>query len=506
MNKKFLAGLLFLALATISVTPAVAVTTYKTCADLRKTFTSGVSLSSDSKNKGLGPIAKPRVSQAVYSKNRKLDVDKDGIACEVIVKSATPSLTPNPPSPTPPPPIDPEAGWLNSAPSISPEVCKLADARTIKRQPSNVGFPLRPDLIPSEGTVNLVVIPVDFSDRPADAIPSEYLKAQTEKMATWYESYSAGKLKLTFQIGTSWVRAPKPDSSYVVPKNQANTPGAGQDIQMALAQDVVTAAGVQFDFGKAHGVFLYMPTIQSVDYDMGLRGSFLQTPAGNKPLFLWGGGAYHFDNRNLSSVSKREKMWAFYIHEMLHSQDQALHAPGNGFSAGLGQNQYGSSLVLSTWELFRFGWIDDSVICIDKKDIGQGTNAIIRPLENTAKGMKSVIVKLNQFEVLVIESRRPIGYSAEYPGLQGALVYRIDTRLDNDRSGEGTGRDTGNSEEFPKWGYYLAPEGKSSFASQSRNLSDFVFKPGDSRTFSGVKVTVTSTSNNGDYVSFTNVG
>jgi hypothetical protein len=198
-------------------------------------------------------------------------------------------------------------------------------------------------------------------------------------------------------------------------------------------------------------------------------------------------------------------MWAFYIHELLHSQDQALHAPGNGFSAGLGQNQYGTSLVLSTWELFRFGWIDDSVICLDKQDLGQGARAIIRPLENTAKGMKSVVVRLNQFEVLVVESRRPIGYSQEFTGLEGALVYRIDTRLDNDRSGEATG-DTGNSEEFPKWGYYLVPDGRSSWTSRSRDLSDFIFKPGDSRTFSGVKVTVTSTSKNGDYISITSVG
>lgn len=496
MKTKLLAGLLFLTLATISVTPAVAVTSYKTCAELRKTFKSGVSLSSDSKNKGLGPIAKPRVSPAVYKQNRKLDVDRDGIACEVIVKSSsTGSSTPQA--------SDPEAGWLNSAPSISPEVCKLADARTIKRQPNNVGFPLRPDLIPAQGTVNLVVIPVDFSDRPADALPGEYLKAQTEKMATWYESFSGGKLKLNFEIGASWVRAPKPDASYVVPKNQANTPGAGQDIQAALAQDIITAAGSKFDFGKAHGVFLYMPTIKSVDYDMGLRGSFLQTPAGNKPLFLWGGGAYHFDDRNLSSGSKRDKMWAFWIHEMLHSQDQALHAPGNGFSSGLGQNQYGTSLVLSTWELFRFGWIDDSVICMDTQDIGQGAKAIIRPLENAAKGMKSVIVRINQFEALVIESRRPIGFSEEYLGLQGVLVYRIDTRLDNDRSGESTG-DTGNSEEFPKWGFYLAPDGKNT--SGSRNLSDFLFKSGDSRTFSGVKITVTSTSRNGDFISITKAG
>ena len=498
MRKKFLAGILFFALTIVSVTPAAAVTSYKNCTELRKAFKFGVSLSSQSKNKGVGPIAKPRVAPAVYKQNRKLDVDRDGIACEVVTRNTAPNASG-------PVVSNPEAGWLNNIASVSPEVCKLADARVDKRQPNNVGFPLRPDLIPAEGIANFIVIPVDFSDRPAGVLPAEYLRDQTEKMATWYESFSGGKLKLSFQIGTSWVRAPKPDESYVVPKNQANTPGAAQDVQAALAQDVITAAGSQFDFGKAHGVFLYMPTIKSVDYDMGLRGSSLRTPAGSKPLFLWGGGAYHFDNRNVWAGAKRDKMWAFWIHEMLHSQDQALHAPGNGFSTGLGQDQYGSSLVLSTWELFRFGWIDEAVTCLDKADIKPGTTSIIRPLENTARGMKSVIIRLSQFEALVVESRRSIGYSSEWNGLQGALVYRIDTRVDNDRSGESTG-DTGNTEQFPKWGYYLAPDRNITTGSSSRSVSDFLFKPGDSRTFAGVKITVTSTSKDGDYITLTNVG
>lgn len=495
MKTRLLAGMLLFTLTTISVAPAAAVSSYKSCAELRKTHKYGVSLSIASKNKGAGPIAKPRVSQAIYKKNQKLDVDMDGIACEVVIKK-TPASTP------PPQAADPEAGWLQDISSVSPEVCKLADARIIKRQPNNVGFPLRPDLIPTEGAVNLVVIPVDFSDRPAGSIPSDYLKAQTEEMTRWYESFSGGKVKLSFQIGASWVRAPKPDSNYVVPKNQANTPGAGQEIQATLAQDVITAAGTFFDFGKAHGVFLYMPTIKSVDYDMGLRGTALQTSGGNKSLFLWGGGAYHFDERNMSSTSKKEKMWAFWIHEMLHSQDQALHSPGNGFSTGLGQDQYGASLVLSTWELFRFGWIDDSVTCLDARNLSQGGKTVIRPLENTAKGMKSVIVKLNEFEALVIESRRSIGYSKEWAGLKGALIYKIDTRLDNDRSGEATG-DSGNSPAFSKWGYYLAPEGKSSSESNSRSVSDFLFQPGDSRTLSGVKVSILASSTAGDYIAIT---
>ncbi len=428
-----------------------------------------------------------------------MDSDKDGIACEVLKK-----LPAKNPVQAPAAPVDPESGWVETTNFSEPQRCQILDAREPKRQPNNVGFPLREDLVPSKGVANLIVIPVDFSDKPAGALPSDYLRQQMEEMNRWYQHFSGGKLSLRYQIADKWVRAPKPDSAYVVPKNQANTPGAAQAVQFELAQDAINAAGTSLDFSDAHGVFLYMPTVQSVDYDMGLRGSSLRTPAGQKSLFLWGGGAYHFDDRNVSSTSKREKMWAFWIHEMLHSQDQALHAPGNGFSSGLGQNQYGTSLTLSTWELFRFGWIDARVKCLDSATL-TSASAVLRPLELGADSMSAVILRVNQYEVLVIESRRSIGYSKEWDGRGGALIYRVDTRLDNDRSGEASG-DTGNSVEFSKWGFYIAPLGRDISGERAKNIHNYLFGAGDSVTTSGVKVSVKSSSPTGDWISIERAG
>jgi hypothetical protein len=441
--------------------------------------------------------AKAGITQVVKAgtKSTKFTCVKSGkklVWNKGVVTIAKPAPAPEPtqsatPTPTPTPePTLAESGIFESA-----SVCQLADARFVKRQPNNVGFPLQPDIIPTQGVANLIVIPVDFSDRPGSGDPSVYLKQQTDEMRNWYKLFSADKLDLNFQIGKSWVRAPKTDSEYSVAKGVAGGAQTSLNIERDLAQGIIQAAGTQFDYTGVHGVFFYFPTITGVDYDMGARGVPLTTPQGSKSLFFWGGGKYHFDDRGMPVSVKKAKMWAFWIHEMLHSQGLALHAPGNGYNTGLAQNQYGTSLVLSAWDIFRMSWAPDKAsACVDASKTANN-QLVLSPIESGSASMRFGLVKLNPFEVLVIESRRPVGYSKDWSANEtGVLVYRVDVRLDNDRSGEATG-DMGNTPTFAKWGFYLAPNGKdlSNVGGYEANKHIF-FAKGDSVTYGGVKVSV----------------
>ena len=58
------------------------VVTYKNCTELNKVYKGGVARSSSVKNKGGKTKYKPYVSKALYDANKKLDRDKDLIACE----------------------------------------------------------------------------------------------------------------------------------------------------------------------------------------------------------------------------------------------------------------------------------------------------------------------------------------------------------------------------------------------------------------------------------------
>lgn len=75
-------GLVF-GLSTIDTVEAKQkVKTYKNCTALNKDYKGGVAKSSKVKNKGGKTKYKPFVSSALYNANKKLDRDKDGIACE----------------------------------------------------------------------------------------------------------------------------------------------------------------------------------------------------------------------------------------------------------------------------------------------------------------------------------------------------------------------------------------------------------------------------------------
>lgn len=387
--------------------------------------------------------------------------------------------------------------------TLDVESCKLVDARIKKLQPNNVGFPLQEDFIPTKGDINVIVIPVDFSDRPAGKLPTEYLIDQTNKMNEWYRLFSADKAKLSFQIGKEWVRANRADSDYVVPKSVANSAGVAMDVQFKLAQNIVSSSKNQFDFRKSNVLFFYTPTIKSVDYDMGGRGISLETSDGLKNFFFWGGGAYHFDDRNVKASVKKDKMWAFWIHEMLHSQGLALHSPANGSSTGLHADQYGTSQAIDAWELFRLGWIESpNVACLDKS-LGVNNKLILRPLELGSKNARFAIIKLNSYEALVIESRRPTGLSKEWNADQkGILVYRIDVRNDNDRSGESTG-DTGNSPSFPKWAYLLSPDSKNLENLTPYEIERYILRTNQSINYSNIRIKLLTSDVDKDLVEIT---
>ncbi|MCY8222565.1 excalibur calcium-binding domain-containing protein [Bacillus haynesii] len=58
------------------------VKTYKNCKALNKAYKGGVARTKSVKNKGGKTKYKPYVSKALYDANKKLDRDKDKIACE----------------------------------------------------------------------------------------------------------------------------------------------------------------------------------------------------------------------------------------------------------------------------------------------------------------------------------------------------------------------------------------------------------------------------------------
>ena len=372
---------------------------------------------------------------------------------------------------------------------------------------SNVGFPASPDLFPTTGDVNFIVVPVAFTDLPNGRNDVDnYLSQQTAKMTEWSDFWSQGQMNYSFQIVKGWRQLPYSSEKYAVDDRSRGQRTASS--HAGLGQDIIDMIGIEVDWSKTVGIFALFPEgFTAYADEWASRGDVLNTPAGSKPLFLRGGGVFHLTQTPGHPLTdKEDKLWSYWIHEILHSQSMNVHSPGNGWPIGLGRQQYSVrgkfSGALNSWESFKVGWIKDSqVFCVDGNSLSEKVVAAITPLETYGGDTKIVVVRTGEHSGVVVESRRPVGYTEWSVEDAGVMAYSIDTTVMNDRSGESS-VDCGNDARYEKWGYLLAPEG-SNTGSNPCNFEPFVMKQGDSIVHDGLIITLEQSTSGLDYVSIT---
>ena len=366
------------------------------------------------------------------------------------------------------------------------KTCQITDQRIVQIQNNNVGFPLSTREIVTKGTVNVVLMPIDFSDSPGTHNPSVIFQPVINQMNSWVKEFSNEKLTFNIQSGSSWIRASEPSTSYAVPVRIAgNTYVDLQNYQNSVAQSFIDASGSQFNFNNVTAVFFYFSsTPTGIPNGMDGRNVALQTKQGQISTLFYGPGTY--------SNSHPATMGQLFIHEMLHSQGLAGHAPGNGFITGVMQNQDGSG-VLDAWSTFLLDWFDSNqVFCASKSKV-RDQYLELTPLEVVQTGFKTLMIPISSHEILVVESRRPVGFSALWGSDdKGLFVYKVDTTMDNDRSHESLG-DTGNEIISSKYAYYLHPDSRpTSSDSGISRYQNYLVKVGDSVTYAGIKISLVS--------------
>lgn len=427
--------------------------------------------------------------------------------------SPGPAISASPVTSEPPMPLgDPSPASI--------EICKVPDGRPLSQSTlrpgtqflgtygmSNVGFPHSPDLFPVKGEVNFIVVPVAFKDMKGS--PQEidsYLEEQTKKLTEWSEYWSQGQLRYTFQLVRGWQEIPHAVSEFRVA--DVSRGNRTVEIHVGLANAIAKKVGVTADWNRAHGMFALFPTgFNGIPGEYALRGDIVETPIGAKSFFMKGGGEFHLTGSPwLGLQAKRDLLWSYWAHEILHSQGSNLHAPGNGWPVGVDRNQYPAgggkvSGAIGSWEAFKKGWILDSQVhCVDARGSFSASNAVLTPLEIRGGDRKIVLVRTKQHEGIMVESRRPVGFSATWStNDSGIMVSSLNTTVMNDRTGEATG-DCGNNRRFAKWSYFLPSDQRPAPANPC-GFEPFIIKPGETVTWDGVTVTLVRSAAGADLVS-----
>jgi hypothetical protein len=295
----------------------------------------------------------------------------------------------------------------------------------------NLGFPMLYNVPPS-GDVNIAIVAIDFPDVPGEKDFLPIYLSQVDTFIEWGHFVSGGKLNYVIQFPDQWITAPREAKFYTRmggTQMDQNRPDAiaTQPFEESVRQ-LVLAADDYIDWSVIDFVQFVFPIASHV-YAVDLQGPVnnLSTPnAGLVNFWAWGAAYEQFRPNNPDPAFRT--LWDWIVHEVIHYQGLGGHGPLNGSHYSIMMNQHGQSKALLAWESFMMGFFDEQQIaCIDPVSIDQPIYLQLESLDQFggAPGLKSVMIPVGEFEIIVVEYRTDGPFSTLSPEFHGFTAYYI---------------------------------------------------------------------------------
>jgi len=292
--------------------------------------------------------------------------------------------------------------------------CRLQETQNLTGAGAK-GFPMRGTL-PTLGDLKIAIIPVDFANAPGSGRPIDLFADDLPEITAWSEFFSRGKLTYRPHLTSStWLRAPKGADWYVCVECQKGASESKQPMAVGL-QELVDLADPTFDFSDTDFVYFLFPYEAEAKFgtSMYFHQATINSAEGPQRVAVYGerGGSSQ-PEANLGRV------WSHLIHEVLHFQGWIGHGPYNDTS--IMTNQNGASRAVTSWEAFMAGWFESKeVVCLDAASLSTPIYITMSSLDLMESKPVSVMVRLSDEELLIIERRS----SGKYSDFAGSTNYR----------------------------------------------------------------------------------
>jgi M6 family metalloprotease-like protein len=256
------------------------------------------------------------------------------------------------------------------------------------------------------------VIPISTSDFSFSDEDLSFVEIGVQKAFEFWTSVSYGQAELDYAVlpKKNWPILPQVASDLGFPALSNTTDFA------VLANDALDLVKVSFDVSPydnfifalpAQSLFLTGQSIKLRDVTLSLNG-VEQTGimVGGEYLQLWEITAHELGHSWLRLVD-------LYKYDTLEKFMGTWEIMGNTFGPGK---------ELTAWSRWLSGWVaDDQIRCISSTG-----NSIhfIEAIENASASPKATVIRISETSVVVIESRRNLGYDTGGPA---TIVYTVDS-------------------------------------------------------------------------------
>ena len=359
--------------------------------------------------------------------------------------------------------------------------CRLKDGDPILDN-MTIGFPLPPGRTDQTKPVEVVVLGADFPDVSSITKPADDYRKAISTMKHFWESQASNGLVIDVKVSQSYKRMSKSIYDY---KLGSTLNGFNGENYWDFIQQVIDAYDSEFDFSGVSTIAVVVP-LQVTREQLGTwvvqTQSIFKTKEG--PIY----------NVMITGNGESKASTGAWVHEYGHalgltdmryvnSQNAEEQKPeGLGIYDVMGSGSAAAETLV--WSRFLTAVLLPSQIhCVTS---GEASTHWLIPISQQLPDLKGVVIPLNEYKAIVVESRRNYGYDRIGSDAEGALVYTMDTRIPYRRSPA----------------FIVSP-------ARSTDLewyTDSALKLGESVTTNGWKITVVETGDFGDVVKVEKVG
>jgi len=295
---------------------------------------------------------------------------------------------------------------------IDPTLCKLADTLG---GGVHFGSPRSSDRLRSTGPVKVTVLFGTYADVTPERTPEEVFALLSPGAQEMFSAMSYGRMSLTLEPHLEWLALSKPASDYA----QAIRTFEGHK---AFLEEGIRLSDEAVDFSQTDLVLLIgPPSARAVGYGPTWIGfdepngrivadgkTILNGITSGADLLFWGS--------------------PWLNHEMGHSMslpDLYSYGGEGGFSRPFGLMDVIDSAAPEyfAYERWHLGWVDDDQVLCDAFD----QDIPLEPVE-VPGGFKQAIAKISETRVVVVESRRAVGFDSALAD-EGVVVYIVDSSI-----------------------------------------------------------------------------